>query len=333
MSTVPNAYGNFLGSQPPFISNYAAISGPFGTWIKPGGRVAAYVRSTGAQDGDDLFAMSGNLVATINEGCKRCRSGKGDVVVVLEGHTESLAVADSIPDLVAGTTIISAGRPGATNNPTLTWTATASTLLLNVADVTISGFNLVLNGIDGVVAAITATAAGCALIGNHIVIDDANAGVLKGVEVSTGASRFSFIGNRVIGLGEAQPLTSAVVLVSAAVDDVNICGNYIAAANPGTNVLGLIAVTAAATNVTIANNVLVQLESVGTADFAITVGAVAATGSIHNNYIKTASAAVADVSGISVNAAAQATMGLFENYVVGPTVASGLISPDPAAGT
>jgi hypothetical protein len=317
----------------PFFSSLDSIATPFGTWIKPGGRVAAYVRSTGLQEGDDLFAMSGNLVASINEGCKRCRSGKGDIVLVLEGHTESLAVADSIPDLVAGTRIVSAGRPGASNNPTLTWTATASSLLLNVADVTIEGFNLVLNGIDGVVAAITATAAGCALLGNHITLDSASAGVLKAVEVSTGANRFSFIGNNVVGLGEAQPLTSAVVLVSAAVDDVRIAHNYIAGANPGTSVLGLIAVTAAATNVRIENNTLVQLESVGTADFAITVGAVAATGSIHNNRIKTASAAVADVSGISVDAAAQATMGLFENYVVGPTVASGLLSPDPAAGT
>jgi hypothetical protein len=298
MSTTPNAYGNFLSNAPPFISNYAAIAGPFGIHVKPGGRVAAYVRSTGAQDGDDLFAMSGNLVATINEGCKRCRSGKGDVVVVLEGHAESLAVADSIPDLVAGTTIISAGTPGASNNPTLTWSATASSLLLNVADVTIAGFNFVWNAVDGLVAPLTVTATGCRVVGNHITVADADEGALKGVEVSTGGSRFMFTGNTVVGVGEAQPLTSAVVLVSAAVDDVAIEGTYIAAANPGTSVLGL-----------------------------ITVGDVAATGTISRNFCKIGSAVTTTTSGFTVGTAGLVGVGLFENYCADSAAASGVLSP------
>lgn len=327
MSTTPNAYGNFLSSAPPFISNYAAISGPFGTWIKPGGRVAAYVRSTGAQDGDDLFAMSGNLVATINEGCKRCRSGKGDVVVVLEGHTESLAIADSIPDLVAGTTIVSAGRLGASNNPTLTWSATASTLLLNVADVTISGFNFVWNAVDGLVAPITVSAAGCSVSGNHITVADADEGALKGVEVTTGGSRFSFDGNHVVSVGEAQPMTSAVLLVSAAVDGVSAQGNYIAAANPGTSVLGLIAVTAAATNLCIRYNEIIQLETAGTALFGITVGDVAATGTISRNFCKIGSTVTTTTSGFTVGTAGLVGVGLFENYCADSAAASGVLSP------
>jgi hypothetical protein len=327
MSTTPNAYGNFLSNAPPFISNYAAIAGPFGIHVKPGGRVAAYVRSTGAQDGDDLFAMSGNLVATINEGCKRCRSGKGDVVVVLEGHAESLAVADSIPDLVAGTTIISAGTPGASNNPTLTWSATASSLLLNVADVTIAGFNFVWNAVDGLVAPLTVTATGCRVVGNHITVADADEGALKGVEVSTGGSRFMFTGNTVVGVGEAQPLTSAVVLVSAAVDDVAIEGNYIAAANPGTSVLGLIAVTAAATNLRIRYNEVIQLETAGTALFGITVGDVAATGTISRNFCKIGSAVTTTTSGFTVGTAGLVGVGLFENYCADSAAASGVLSP------
>jgi hypothetical protein len=328
VSTTPNAFGNFLSTPPPFISNYAAISGPFGTWIKPGGRIAAYVRSTGAQDGDDLFAMSGQLVATINEGCKRCRSGMGDVVVVLENHAESLAVADAIPDLVAGTTIISAGRLGASNNPTLTWSATASSLLLNVANVTIVGFDFIWNAVDGLVAPLTVSAAGCSLIGNRIVTEDASAGVLKGVEVTTGGSRFAFVGNTVTGIGEAQPMTSAVVLVSAAVDDVVISGNYIAACNPGTSVLGLVAVTAAATNVRITDNECIQLETAGTALFCITVGDVAASGVISRNNSKIGSAVTSTTSGVSVGTAGLVAVGLFDNKCVDAgTLRSGVLSP------
>ena len=43
MSTTPNAFGNFLGNATPFFSNYAAIGAPWGTFVKPGGRIAAYV--------------------------------------------------------------------------------------------------------------------------------------------------------------------------------------------------------------------------------------------------------------------------------------------------
>jgi hypothetical protein len=312
------------------------IQTPYATLLPPGAKVAAFVRGTNGtllqRDNDDPTLVR-SLVATLNEACKRVRSGAGDTIIVLPGHTENFAVADSVPDLVAGTRILSAGRPGASNNPTFTWTATASTLLLNVADVTLQGLNLVWNGIDGVVSAIPVSAAGCSIVDCYITVADANAGALLGVTVGTGAAKFRFCGNTVLSVGEAQPLTSAVVLANAAVDDVLIAGNYISAANPGTNVLGLIAVTGAATNIRIVGNTCIQLESVGTADFAITVGAVAATGTISNNYIKTASAAVGDVSGVAVDAAAQATMGLFENYVAGPTVGSGLLSPDAVAGT
>ena len=327
MSTTPNAFGNFLSNAPPFISNYAAITGPHGTTIKPGGRVAAYVRSTGAQDGDDQFAASGNLVTTINEGCKRCRSGFNDIVYVLEGHTENLAVADAIPDLVAGTQIISCGRPGTTNCPTLTWTATASTLLLNVANVTLSGFNLVWTSVDGVVAPLTVTGAGCSIVGNRFVVESADAGALKGVEVSTGASGFVFAGNSMIGVGEAQPLTSAAVLVSAAVDDVYIGHNYIAAANPGTSVLGLIAVTAAATNVRIRHNTLIQLETAGTALFGVTVGDVAASGEISYNFCKIGSSVTTTTSGFTVGTAGLVAVGMFENYCTDTAAASGALSP------
>src|SRR5688572_18905707 len=174
MSTTPNAYGNALGTAPPFLQ-YSAVGTPHGTFVKPGGRVAAFVRSTGAQDLDDLFVRD-NLVLTLNEACKRCRSGLNDVIYVLPGHTENLAIADSVPDLVAGTQIVGMGRLGASNNPTFTWTATGSTLLLNVANVSLIGLNMNFAGVDAVVAPITVSAAGCSIAGNHITVAAGSAG-------------------------------------------------------------------------------------------------------------------------------------------------------------
>ncbi len=327
MSTTPNAFGNFLGNAPPFISNYAAISGPNGTWLKPGGRVAAYVRSTGAQDGDDLFAASGNLVTTLNEACKRCRSGFGDIIYVLEGHTENLSVADAIPDLVAGTQIISCGTPGSTNCPTLVWTATAASFLLNVANVTLHGFNLSWVGIDNIAAPLTISAAGCVVSGCTILTETATIGVLKGIEVTVGGNGTKIVGNTITGLGEAQPMTSAAILVSGAADDVVISGNYIAACNPGTSVLGLIAVTAAATNLRISYNTVIQLETAGTALFGITVGDVAASGTIERNFCKIGSAVTTTTSGFTVGTAGLVAVGLFENYCTDSAAASGVLSP------
>jgi hypothetical protein len=331
MSTDANYAGNFLGNAPPFISNYAAITGPNGTWLKPGGRVAAYVRSTGAQDGDDLFAASGNLVTTINEGCKRCRAGYGDIVYVLEGHVENLAVADAIPDIVAGTQIISCGTPGATNNPTLTWTATASSLLLNVANVTLHGFNLSWVGVDNIAAPLTISAAGCVVSGCTIQTETASIGVLKGIEVTAGGSGAKIVGNTFTGVGEAQPMTSAAVLVSGAADDVLIAGNYVAACNPGTSVLGLIAVTAAATNLRITDNTVIQLETAGTALFGITVGDVAASGVIARNFVKIGSDVTATTSGVTVGTAGLVAVGMFENYCADATARNGVLSPVAAA--
>lgn len=332
MSTTANAYGNFLSNQPPFVSNYAAIVSPWGTFVKPGGRVAAYVRSTGAQDGEDHFAASGLLVATIDAGLKRCRSGQNDIVFVLPGHVESVSTANFWPSLVAGAQIIGLGSGGATNAPTLTWTATTSSILLNVANVTVAGLTMVWTGIDAVVAPLTVTGAGCTVVNCSITLETASAGVLKGIEVSTGASGFRCVNNTMLSIGLAKLMTSAPVLISAAVDDVLVNNNYISSANPGTSVLGLIAVTAAATNVRINANTLIQLNTAGTALFTVTVGAVAATGVIGYNNSLIATDVTATTSGVSVNAAAAATMLIVENRTGdAATGRSAVLSPVVAA--
>lgn len=325
MSTVPNAFGNALGSAPPFV-DYSALGTPFGTFVRPGGRVAAYVRSTGAQDLDDLFVRD-NLVTSLNDACKRCRSGLNDVICVLPGHDEDVTGADFLSDLVAGTQIVGVGRPGASNNPKLTWTATTSTVLLNVADVSIIGMTLDWAGIDNVAAPITVSAAGCGIFGCHIIVQDAtgSAGAVQGVDVASGGNGFRFIGNRCLSDDEGEPLTGGgIVEVSAAVDDVVISQNYMSAA--AANTVGLILVSAAATNLTIANNWLYNLETTS-GDANIVVGNVAATGIVAYNLIKLMTGADPNAANIGINTGAAATtLGQFENYVVDDTDLQGILA-------
>ena len=302
----------------------------YGTWLPPGSRVAAYV---GPQsDTTDSYSTSSLLVATLNAGLARCRSGKGDVVVVLPGHTENVSTADFFTSLVAGTRIIGVGNPGETNHPTFTWTATASTFLLDVANVSIDNLTFNLIGIDAVVAPITVSAAGCSISNCHLICQDATKGVLKGVDVGAGGSGFRFINNRVTGIGEAKPMTSAPVLISGAANDVVVSDNFICTANPGTNVLGLIAVTAAATNLTIVRNTLIQLETAATALHGVTVGNVAATGVIAYNNLKVGTDVVITTALASqLGTAALPGVGAFENRSTDATNTQGVLTPVASA--
>lgn len=319
--------GANLSGPTPDLPMYAAGYGlmtPYGVWLPPGGRVASFVRSGGAEGYDDPF-LTANLVSTLNAGLARCRSGKGDTVIVLPGHAENISTADFMSSLVAGTNIVCCGSGNL--QPTFTWTATASTWLFDVANVTLTGAKLVWNGIDDVVSAIPVTAAGCTIANCHITVESASAGALLGVTVGAGASRFKLSGNTVVSVGEAHPLTSAVVLVSSAVDDVLIADNYISAANPGTNVLGLIAVTAAATNVRILRNTLIQLETAGTSLFGITVGNVAATGVMAYNNVHVGTDLVITTAGVTVGAAGLVGFAMYENRVSDATNTQGALIP------
>jgi hypothetical protein len=65
----------------PLITTGYGLKTPFGTLFPPSGRVAAFVRSTGYQDGDDS-AIDQNRVPTLAAGLARCRPNLGDMVIV-----------------------------------------------------------------------------------------------------------------------------------------------------------------------------------------------------------------------------------------------------------
>lgn len=323
MSTEANYAGNFLSNPPPFISNYAAIASPWGTLLKPGGRVAAYLRSTGAQDGEDHFAASGLLVSTLSAALKRVRSGHGDIIYVLPGDVQSISAADFASDLVAGTQIISCGRPGATNNPTWTWTAVASTFLLDVANVTLAGLTLVTGGADNVTAPITVSAAGCAIVGCHIIAGtSATLESATPITLASGATDCLVADNRISATGGA--VTTACISIGA-VARATVLRNRIHTTQSSATT-GAIAITGAATELDIGWNRIYNAVEDGV---GIRVADVAATGVIYNNYFGgvDAGGTVANALKAVSFAGSSHIVRMFENRASDEDSATGVVSP------
>ncbi len=291
MSTTPNFAGNFLANPAPFVSNYAAIASPWGTFVKPGGRVAAYVRSTGAQDGEDHFAASGLLVTSINEGLKRCRSGQNDIVFVLPGHTETYASTGAVwANLVAGAQIVGVGSPGATNAPTINLTHAGASIALNVANVTLTGFNIV-GGVATATASIVITGAGVTLANNFLNFGGFALGANSPIAV-TGAANCSIVGNNIVADSTAT----------------------------------MIAITGAgSTNFLVQGNIARQAQATSGGGFSSTANTAGISGHYANNFFKTAVTSTGGAGVIVLGAATITTVGNHENYGGEETAAASLL--------
>lgn len=217
--------------------NYQSVLATrFGILIPPTANVAAFVRSGGVKSGDDSYVKN-NLVTTVNAALKRCRSGGGDYVFVLPEHAENIAAADSWSDLVAGTNIIGIGTGNA--RPIFTWTTALSTVLLNVANVSIQNCILKLEpgtGTINVAAPITISAEGCSLIGNRIMAGtDANNKVTIGITTTAAADDLTLAGNRLYAATAAE-CTTMLQLVGAdrllMQDNVIVCATSAVAVGP-----------------------------------------------------------------------------------------------------
>lgn len=270
----------------PFFSAYDTIQTPFGQWIKPGGQVVAYVRSTGVQSGD-LPEVAVNMVATIALGVARCRAGMNDIVMVLPGHTES--VTTTLFTAVSGAQIIGCGLPGAPNAPTVTLAATAATIALSAANMTLAGLNI-RSSTAAMTGPIVVTGAGVTLAALSIV--------------STGASGAnSFIA--VTGVANFMMVGSNITVDSTAT---------------------MVAITgAASTNFLIEDNRARQSQGTSGGSFATTANTAGISGHFARNFYKTATTSTAGAGVIVLGAATITTVGNHENYGGDETAAGSLL--------
>lgn len=229
----------------PFSNSGYGYRTPWGQLLPPGGKLMAYVSSVAPSifNGDDPLLQSGiPIMPTLASALNLCRANKGDMVMCLPGHSESVVDNTMLNNLVPGTRIIGVGQGG--NMPTFRWTATAAQWILNDADVLIAGLRMRLEGANGVVVALDFSAADNALIECDIETSSGAANLATvAMRASAGATRLFIGGNsRIRGL--AAGTSTDIILANAAVDGLIIKG--IRAMAPSTN--GLFRTAAAITN-------------------------------------------------------------------------------------
>lgn len=308
----------------PLIGNSTVgLRTQYATLLPPGSKVAAYVGST-QSDSLDAYSASTLLVSTLNAGLARCRPGKGDVVVVLPGHAETITTADAMNNLVAGTQIIGVAPFGSGLMPTITFGNTAATFLLDQPNCVMTGLKFAV-GVDGVVSYVTVTGSGNYIAGNYFQMGTSSAlDMGTALTVATGATDCIIEGNKFISLSTS--VNAAAILVSGtAVDSLVINQNYVFA-SCATN--GLVRLTGTSTGFTISGNVLHNTS--GTAPLATAFANTALTGSVLNN-IGFATTAV--TGGAGFNAASNTTGDIrFANNIGASADGAGSLQ-SPAAGT
>lgn len=301
------------------VTTDQALRTQYGLILPPGARVAAYVRSTGLQSGDDAF-LSANLVSNLALGLARARAGLGDFVVCLPGHAENVADATTISSaLVAGVKVIGVGV--GTSTPTFTFTATTSSVAVSVANVTFAGCLFLLDGINAVANAFNVTGSDFQFLYNEVETSTTAKAAAIVMTIGTGAHRANIIGNIFRGL--ASVASTNGILVSGAVTDVRITDNE--AIFPTTTTNGLVNVTGVAIGLKILRNVLSNTVAVSVA--AINLANVAITGQCRDNSITVLNtgAQVSGTTGITIGAAV--VMGFFQNFVVNDPLKSGMLQP------
>lgn len=305
----------------PDLGDRPAYTTPYGTILPSQGKIVAYVRATGRNDDDPV--VEALRVSTVASALTRCRSGFNDVIVVLPGHSENITSSTYLSSLVAGTTILGLGR--GTNRAKLRLTATGAQLAVAVADVTIAGMRLELEGANGVVKAINVTGSNFNFFNNDVVL--ASGAALKatiGMELGDAAADAKIYANRFIGTA-THNVTDGILIAHANASRVEIRGNTMVASATAAN--GLIRVSAAALGLVIGGNVIQNTHTASTA--CIAFGNVACSGSCFDNYLATENDGTAASQGITFGAGA--LIRAFQNFSCDEPKKSGVLAPAAVA--
>jgi hypothetical protein len=299
----------------------AGIRTEYGVFLPPGQRVT-YVRSTGVQSGDSEN-VAGRLVPTLAAGLAECRSGQGDIVYVLPGHTETVT-STSFANLVAGTRIIGLGDLNRDDAPTFTWSSAAATWAISVKNVYIQGLRLLMDNFNGVTAPINITASGCSLVGNYMRWSSSAALLATtAITVGSGALRTVISGNLVEGAA-AGVCTNGIVLLGATTPDgTQITNNVMQAACVAAS--GLVNVTVAAINLLIAGNQMYNVTAASTS--CVTFADAANNGILAYNNFATLNNGTASAQGALFGTAS--LVKAFQNFCSDQPKLSGILAPGP----
>jgi hypothetical protein len=282
-----------------------------------------YVDSNVVNEGDG--SSWDNALGTIDEAIGKCTAGRGDIILVAQGHQEVEATsAASLFTLdVAGVSIIGVGNGAyasvvatgvatALNRPTLIIDAADATITISAPNCRMSGF-LIVSDIDNVAVGVTVAATADGFIFDNNVMRDnaANLDFLVMLSVAANAQECKILNNTFLTTAAAGG-NNAILLVGANIGTV-IKGNFAY----GKYATGCLLNGAAQVNALITDNIFINSEAV----IAIALHT-SSTGVLARNFLGSGG-----TTSIANTLTGDNTMFCFENYVTGAVAASGLLNP------
>ncbi len=158
--------------------------------------------------------------ATVAYAVTRCMSARGDIIICMPGHTETIAAAAGITfTSITGVAVIGIGK--GSMRPTFNFTATASTVTMNAANTSFVNC-LFTGGIDAVVSPIVVSAADCVI--DTCEIRDVTGQVTDGILTTAGANRLRILNHT--HTGDTSAGTNAAIAIVGG-DRIEITGQVI----------------------------------------------------------------------------------------------------------
>lgn len=309
---------------PQGVSSFGIPQVGSGTTIPASTGTYFFVDSTSGSSANSGLSPD-RAVATIQQAIDKCTAAKGDVVVVMPGHAETVT-ATSIAINKSGITIVGLGNGSA--RPTLTYGAAAATITVSVANVTVKNIVHVANFDDVAVAYTLTTAKQFRVEGSEFLDTSSVLHFVSLVSTTTtdnAADGLAFVGNLVYGLAATD---GPCVVVAGNILRLNISDNVVdkAVTNDAAHLVSLAA--KAATGARIERNrctfAALSNQSAGT---LITGSGTASSGIVADNYV-----AQIDTS-TALIATAGTKLSFIQNFMSGAADKSGTIFPaadDPA---
>ena len=258
-----------------------------GCVISPNGGLVFYVSNAGAAALDLLpigmvSPTPGSFEVSIAAAAAKCRANRGDRIIVLPSHTETVAVATAWASLPAGVSIVGLGDPESDQRAKINFTAAASTLVLPAGTI-LDNFI-----IDCCATAAVVVAAPFSIAASGIKIQRCRIHIATSATqlatapftVATGGDFFCFDDNDVwtTGAGTFATNPTNFMLVSGAVQGFKFRRNYVYGGTAAAT--GQLQFSAAATNVRITDNSMINQFATSTSNV---VGFAGVTGNVERN--------------------------------------------------
>ena len=274
----------------------------------------------GGSDGND--GSFNKPFSTLDYAIGQCTANRGDIIVIKQGHAETISTSSALAIDVAGIAIVGLGV-GSTR-PTFTFdTATTASIAVSVANVAIKNCIFTANFADIVAPFTLTTAKNFTLDGCYIKATATNMNFLWVVD--TNATTADADGMMITGCDWIEPdlATRSMVKMDGTNDNVQILENFVSlGVNNNKPALCEAAAGKIVTNVRIGRNRVFRLNTdTATGGILYHTDGTTSTGMCWDNVVQHADTAA------EILITASNSIGVFGNYASGVVGASGFLLP------